>query len=203
MLLVTRIARTAENIGYGGENIRNQVIRWQQKDRRVLLRIISFNNVASDSLPIAQSVKASNFEPIVQSFDIKAYGKDSSLVIDVTSLFNKDVPALGLDDGRRKQYKVTALDDSRSFIEYIRSFPINVENRHVLTYKASEPPSNASTASISLEINNSMILLPKVPMKPRLDDPRVGFFALSQVDYGRDEQKGANQTLHQALEART
>jgi hypothetical protein len=189
MLMVTRIARTAENIGYGGENVRNQVIRWQQKDKRVLLRIVSYNNVANDSLPIAQSVKASNFEPIVQAFDIKAYGKDSSLVIDVTSLFNKDVPALGLDDGRRKQYKVTALDDSRSFIESIRSFPINVENRHVLTYKASEPPSNASTASISLEINNSMILLPKEPMKPRIDDPRVGYFALSQVDYGRDEQK--------------
>jgi hypothetical protein len=189
MLMVTRIARTAENVGYGGENIRNQVIRWQQKDKKVLLRIISYNNVANDSLPIAQSVKNSNFEPIVQAFDIKAFGKDSSLVIDVTSLFNKDVPALGLDDGRRKQYKVTALDDSRSFVEYIRSFPINIENRHVLTYKASEPPSNSSTASISLEINNSMILLPKVPMKPRLDDPRVGFFALSQVDYGREEQK--------------
>lgn len=189
MLMVTRISRTAENIGYGGENIRNQVIRWQQKDRRVLLRIISYNNVANDSLPIAQSVKASNFEPIVQAFDIKAYGKDSSLVIDVTSLFNKDVPALGLDDARRKQYKVTTLDDSRTFIEYIRSFPMNIENRHVLTYKAAEPPSNSSTASISLEINNSMILLPKVPMKPRLDDPRVGYFGLSQVDYGRDEQK--------------
>lgn len=189
MLMVTRVARTAENIGYGGENIRNQVVRWQQKDKKVLLRVISYNNVANDSLPIAQSVKNSNFEPIVQSFDIKAYGKDSSLVIEVTSLFNKDVPALGLDDGRRKQYKVTTLDDSRSFIEYIRSFPMNIENRHVLTYKASEPPSNSSTASISLEINNSMILLPKVPMKPRIDDARVGFFALSQVDYGRDEQK--------------
>jgi hypothetical protein len=194
MLLVTRISRTAENLGYGGENIRNQVVRWQQKDKRILLRIVSYNNVANDSLPIALSVRNSNFEPIVQAFDIKAYGKDSSRVIEITSLFSKDVPALGLDDGRRKQYKVTALDDTRSFVEYIRSFPINIENRHVLTYKASEPPSNSSTASISLEINNSMILLPKVPMKPRLNDERVGYFSLNQVDYGLDEQKAATRT---------
>ena len=195
MLMVTRIARTAENIGYGGENIRNQVVRWQKKDKKVLLRIVSFNNVANDSLPIAQSVRNSNFEPIVQAFDIKAYGKDSSLVIDVTSLFSKDIPALGLDEGRRKQYKVTALDDTRSFVEYIRSFPINIENRHVLTYKASEPPSNASTASISLEINNSMILLPKIPMKPRLQDERVGYFSLNLTDYGLDEQKAATRSF--------
>lgn len=191
MLLVTRIARTAENIGYGGENIRNQVIRWQQKEKKVLLRIVSYNNVANDSLPIAQSVRNSNFEPIVQAFDIKAYGPDSSIVIEVTSLFNKDVPALGFDDARRKQYKVTALDESRSFIDNIRSFPINIENRHVMTYKASEPPSNASTASISLEINNSMILLPKIPMKPRLNDSRVGYFSQSQTDYGREDQKAS------------
>ncbi|HYG20706.1 MAG TPA: zinc-dependent metalloprotease, partial [Ohtaekwangia sp.] len=164
-------------------------------DKKVLLRIVSFNNVANDSLPIAQSVRNSNFEPIVQAFDIKAYGKDSSLVIDVTSLFSKDIPALGLDEGRRKQYKVTALDDTRSFVEYIRSFPINIENRHVLTYKASEPPSNASTASISLEINNSMILLPKIPMKPRLQDERVGYFSLNLTDYGLDEQKAATRSF--------
>lgn len=194
MLMVTRISRTAENIGYGGENIRNQVVRWQQKDKKILLRIVSYNNVANDSLPIAESVRNSNFEPIVQSFDIKAFGKDSSRVIEITALLNKDVPALGLDDGRRKQYKVTALDDTRSFVEYIRSFPINIENRHVLTYKASEPPSNSSTASISLELNNSMILLPKIPMKPRLNDDRVGFFSLSQVDYGRDDQKATTRT---------
>lgn len=194
MLMVTRISKTAENIGYGGENVRNQVIKWQKRDKRVLLRIASYNSVANDSLPISISVRNSNFEPIVQIFDVKAYGQDSSVVIDVTPLFTKDTPALGLNDERRKQFKVTALDETRSFIEHIKSFPINVEARNVLTYKASEPPSNASTLSISLEINNSMVLLPKLPMMPRLHDQRVGYFSTSQVDYGLEEHKAATRT---------
>ena len=61
--------------------------------------------------------------------------------------------------------------------------------RHVKTYNSSEPPSNASTGSISLEMNNSMILLPKVQMKRRYFDQRVGWFARGQVDYGLDVQE--------------
>ena len=194
MLMVTRIAKTAQNIGYGGESVRSQVLRWQRKDRKVLLRIVSYNNFANDSLPIALSVRNSNFEPIVQIFDIKSFGPDSSAVIEVNALLSKDVPALGLDDERRKQYKVTALDEARSYIERIKSFPMNVEARHVLTYKASEPPSNSSNMSISLEMNNSMVLLPKVPMKPRVYDQRVGYFSTSQVDYGAEEHRATTKT---------
>ncbi|GCC51237.1 zinc-dependent metalloprotease [Chryseotalea sanaruensis] len=189
MLMVTRIAKTADNIGYGGENLRNQVVRWQKKDKKVLLRVVSYSNIADENSPMSLSVRNSNFEPIIQTFDIKAIGKDSSLVIEVTALFTKDVPALGFDDNRRKQFKVSSLDDSRTFIEHVKSFPINIEARHVLTYKAGEAPSNSSVGSISLEMNNSMILLPKKAMMPRLADDRVGFFAQSQVDFGQDAQK--------------
>lgn len=189
MLMVTRIAKTAEDIGYGGENVRNQVVRWQKKDKKVLLRVVSYSNIADENSPMSLSVRNSNFEPIIQTFDIKAIGKDSSLVIEVTALFTKDVPAIGFDDGRRKQYKVSTLDEARTFIEHVKSFPINIEARHVLTYRAGEAPSNSSVGSISLEMNNSMILLPKKAMMPRLADDRVGFFAQSQVDYGQDAQR--------------
>ncbi len=195
MLMVTRIAKTADKIGYGGEELNNSVLRWERKDKKILLRVVSFNNVANDSLPVAISVRNSNFEPIIQTFDIKAFSKDSSVVIEVTTLFTKDVPAFGLEDATRKQYKITSLDESRSFIETIKSFPINVEARNVVTYKSSEPPSNSQTGAISLEINNSMILLPKSPMKPRLRDSRVGYFSRSQVDYGLDEQKAQQRSF--------
>lgn len=194
LLNVTRISKTAQNIGYGGEEINEQVLRWQKRDKKVLLRVVSYNNVASDSLPIAESVRNSNFEPIIMVFDIKAFGKDSAVVIDITNLFSKDVPALGLDDGSRKQFKVTQLDEARTYIESIRSFPINIEARNVLTYKAGEAPSNSQTGSISLEINNSMLLLPKKPMIARLSDRRVGYFGISQTDYGRDDQKAARRS---------
>jgi Txe/YoeB family toxin of Txe-Axe toxin-antitoxin module len=190
MLLVTRIARTHTNIGYGGEQTNEQVLRWQRQDRKILLRTVSYVNVASDSLPIGTAVRNSNFEPIVAAFDIEAFTPDSAaVVVDATALFTKDVPVLGFPSGRREQYRIRRLDEARTYLVSARSFPRNIEVRHVLTYDAAQPPANASTNSISLEMNQSMILLPERPMMPRLYDERVGYFGIRQTDYGLDVQR--------------
>ena len=188
MLMVTRIAKTAAGIGFGGGKQNTQVLRWQKKDSKILLRVVSHNVVANDSLPVSEAVVNSNFEPILHSFKTLSYGKNSS-VIDVTKLFTDDVKPLGFPQSRRKSYKISSLDSKRSFIESIKSYPINIEVRHVKTYRSSDPPSNSSVGSVSLEMNNSMILLPKTPMKRRYFDQRVGWFARSQVDYGLDVQE--------------
>jgi len=190
MLMVTRIAKTASGIGFGGESQNEQVLRWQKKDKQVVLRVVSHSIVAADSLPIHEAVVNSNFEPVLYTFPIQALGKDSiSTVIDVTDLFDKDVKAMGLPEFRRKQYKISRLEADKSFIESVKSYPENIEARHVKTYAAGDPPSNSSTGTISIEINNSMILLPKEPMKKRYFDERVGWFTSGQVDYGLDNQK--------------
>jgi hypothetical protein len=190
MLMVSRIAKTADGIGFGGGKTNTQNLRWEKKERMVTLRVVSHENVAADSLPIHQAVVNSNFEPVLYTFPIKAFSKDSTkVIIEVTDLFEKDVKALGLPESSRKSYKVSRLDDSKSFIEHVRSYPLNIEARHVKTYVAGEPPSNSSTGTISIEMNNSMILLPKIPMKRRYFDQRVGWFARGQVDYGLPAQE--------------
>ncbi len=190
MLMVTRIAKTASGLGFGGGKQNTQVLRWQKKDNKILLRVVSHNIVASDSLPVNEAVLNSNFEPILYSFKIESKGIDStSTLIEVTKLFSEDVKPLGFPQSRRKGYKISSLNSKKSFIESIKSYPENIESRHVKTYNSSSPPSNSSTGTISLEINNSMILLPKVPMKRRYFDQRVGWFARSQVDYGLDVQE--------------
>lgn len=192
MLMVTRIAQTASGIGFGGGKQNEQVLRWEKKNKNVLLRVVSHDVYAADSLPVHEAVVNSNFEPILYSFDIEAYHKDSvnnATVIKVTDLFKKDVQALGFPERNRKDYKISRLDDSRSYIDTIRSYPENIEVRHVKTYNAGEPPSNSSTGSISVKMSNSMILLPKVPMERRYFDERVGWFTTGQTDYGLDAQK--------------
>ncbi len=190
MLMVTRISKTASGIGFGGGKQNTQVLRWQKNGKKVLLRVVSHSVVAADSLPVYEAVVNSNFEPILYTFPIKAFSKDSTAtVIDVTDLFTKDVKALGFPDRRRKQYKISRLEADKSFINKIKSYPLNIESRHVKTYGAGAPPSNSSTGSISLEMSNSMILLPKDPMKRRMFDQRVGWFARGQVDYGLEAQK--------------
>jgi len=192
MLMVTRIAKTASGFGFGGGKQNEQVLRWTKKGDKVYLNVVSYQVYASDSLPVHEAVKNSNFEPILYGFDVEAYKKDSihnNTVIKATKLFEEDVKAIGLQDRRRKSYKVSRLDKSRSYIDTIRSYPKNIEVRHVKTYNASNPPSNSSTSSMSLMFSNSMVLLPKQPMKRRYFDERVGWFTSSQTDYGLDAQK--------------
>ena len=190
MLMVTRISKTASGIGFGGGKQNTQVLRWERKNKKVLLRVVSHQIFASDSLPIHEAVVNSNFEPILYSFDIKAIGKDSnSTVIQVNKFFEEDVKAIGYPLKRRKAYKISGIDKTRCYIESIKSYPLNIESRHVKTYKASQPPSNSSTGSISMELNNSMVLLPVKPMRRRYFDQRVGWFSRSQTDYGLENQK--------------
>ncbi len=196
MLMVTTIAKTADGIGYGGERTNTLMLRWEKNNDDILLKVVSVNNYAADSLPIATAVKNSNLEPILQKFDIKSRETDSTgIVIEVTDLFNKDVQALGLQRNRRTEYKVSRLDTDRTYIEHIHTYPINIEARYVLTYVAAEPPSNSSTGLITLEMNSSMILLPEEPMMQRLSDRRVGWFSRSIVDYGAEAQKASTRTF--------
>ena len=194
MLLISRIAQTPANLSpflNAGSKVGEQIVRWQRKSNQVLLKVVSYSNIAEDELPIHQSVLRNNFEPIVEAFKIEALNEDTTgVVIDATKLFTKDVKALsGLSDGIRKQYKVSRLESSRSMIDTARSFPINVEVRHTMTYPAGSPPSNFKTGTISLQMNQSMILLPEEPMLPRRYDPRVGWFTISQIDYGSEALK--------------
>lgn len=190
MLMVSRISKTANGIMYGGMKNNTQVLRWQKRDKKMLLRRVSFSNTASDTLPVYEAVRNSNFEPIIASFDIKALNEDSTgSIIDVSSLFTTDIPALGLSQNMRQQYQVRRVDGNRTFIENINSYPKNIEARHVLTYDAGKPPSNSDANTISLEINHSMIIMPEEPMERRRPDARVGYITANQVDYGTEEHR--------------
>lgn len=195
MLLVSRLSKLPANLGGGyvnaGSETNEQLIVWQRFQDKILIKSKSYNAVANDTLPISISVKSNNYEPTLFAFDIVAFSKDSAnTVIDVTKFYSTDVKAIsGISAEMRETYKVKGLDDSRSFINGIKSFPMNIEVIQDMTYNASKPSMLEATESISIQMNQSMILLPDVPMKPRLADSRVGYFSVSQYDYGSNELK--------------
>ena len=199
ILVVSRIAGYVKNLSFGGAGMKSrpqQVIRWQRHEDKILLRSVSYTSVANPDEPIYQSVKNNNFEPIIRTFDIKTIAEDSSsVVVDVTNLFTSDVPMIGaLMDYQRKRFGIRNLDAKRTFINYMKAFPNNVEVRHILTYNGTDLPDNGLTQSLSLEMNQSFILLPEEPMQPRLADSRVGYFSVNQVDYSLNEQKAGTRT---------
>ena len=211
MLLISRIARLPAGLGGftpAGSKTGEQVVRWERRGDDILLRKYSFQEVADDSLPISISVVNNNLAPIIEAFEIEAFGPraradsaaaaiaDTTYVIDVTDFFQTDVSAIGpLSSGQRQQYQVRRVDPDRTFIEYARAYPLNVDVRHTLTYDAGRPPSDAQTSTITVQMHQSMVLLPEEPMRPRYADPRVGYFTIDQVNFGLDTQKAGTQSF--------
>ena len=186
MLMVTRIVKMATELPLNRHKMSEQVLKWEKFDNNILLKQASYSKFANDSLPISIAVSNSNFEPIIASFKISVKNKDkNSYVIDVTSLYKSDVKMFGFPQSTRKSYKISSLDSKLSFIESIRSFPLNIETKHIKTYKSSD----SRNGQISMVLNNSMVLLPKEPMRRRYFDERVGWFTSSQTDYGIDNQE--------------
>ena len=196
LLSVVRIAQVPADLGGyipAGAKRAEGVLRWERVGDRVLLRTQSYAAVANEELPIAQSVRVNNFEPVVAAFPVAALTPDSGgVVVDVTDLYAKDTPALsGLTAEQRTEFKVRRLDEARTFVDEVKSFPENVNVRYTTTYDAAAPPSNEGAGTLSLQMFHSFVLLPREPMTARLADDRVGFFTVRQIDYGRDDQKAA------------
>ena len=195
MLVVTRLAKVPAGVKvgnqqYGGEQLNEQVWQWERRGKQIFIRVPSYAVRASENSDMYQSVKNSNLSSILASFDIKAYNKDTTgVVIDVTDFYNGDIIAIGATDELRKAYKTSMFDAGRSYLDTIKTFPLNIEVATTKTYRSVESPIDNSIGAITFEFNTSMLLLPKTPAKARYMDPRVGFFGQSQTDYGTDAQK--------------
>lgn len=200
MLFLSRIAQAPQDLsGFlnAGSNTGQQVVRWERQGDRILLKGVDYRYIAADTLPIAYSVRTNTLNPILRNFRIEAFSRDSmGYVVDVTAFFEEDTPILnGLSQAQRTQFRVRRYDQSRSFIDQVKSFPLNIEVKHTQTYDAAEPPAQRGGATLSIQMQQSMVLLPAEPMRPRFADPRVGWFTISQIDFGIPEYKAAERTL--------
>ena len=153
MALMSRYASAQEGLADGGATMApNMVVRWERRDDRVVLRAVSHETSADSGSAMHLAVANSNFAPVLQAYPIRARnggaGRGAS-VIDVTDSYLTDVPAFTLPRNRRTPLAVRAYDAGRSWLEWARSFPINVEVRVVQTYAADQPPSNARGGTVS------------------------------------------------------
>ena len=209
LIAVTRYAKVAGGARkYGGEQVNEQTIQFEKgPNSRIFMRVVSLISRADSTQTIAKAVKNSYLDPIVAAFDVKAYGKDStSSIIDVTDFFKGDNQAVSLSSFEKRNFNLTGLAADRSYIETIKSYPINIEVKTVKTYNASASmpgspaggsfiPAAANAGAVTFELNTSILLLPKTPMGRRLFDSRVGYFADNFVEYSDDQQKVKNQVF--------
>ena len=213
IMAITRFSKVAGGGGvYGGELANQQVVKFEKgPDNKVFMRVVTLISVADSAQPIYKAVSNSNLDPIAASFDIKSLGKDSSgAVIEVTDFFKGDNQAVSVSSQAKRRLSLTGLLNDRTYIDVIKSFPINTEVRTVKTYSSSPAPAGiggggfpASSAlpaasaagAVTLEINTSFIKLPENPMQRRMNDPRIGFFAEDYTRYSDDQQKVENESF--------
>jgi hypothetical protein len=196
LLWVTQIERIQAGYGYGGTPLVNRVVRWELREKDILLRDVKHNIRAGVADSIRYAVEATSLEPIVKVFPVAAWGTNKAAVIEVTDLFTSDPPEFSA----KKQLKATGSDKARSFIENIKSFPENIETKVLVSYTLSGdaaptgfPPTSVprdnTLGVVTVLLHHSMVKLPQEPMRPRQEDTRVGFFDVSFEDYSAPDQK--------------
>ncbi|QEH42487.1 zinc-dependent metalloprotease [Chitinophaga sp. XS-30] len=204
ILVVNRIARAAagprpQMTGYAGDQIAENVIHFEKGPAdKVFMKVMRFNERSGDSTAngLYRSVINSNLEPIAAAFPVKAYNKkDSTTVIDITDYLNTENEIFHFSAQAKTVLGVGAIQADKSYIASIKTFPRNIEIRMMRTYLKLVKQGTPSTIPDSWELNSSMVLLPEVPMQPRLADARVGYFVRGYVDFDTDPQGVKEQYL--------
>lgn len=200
-LIVNRISKSAAGLrslffGYSGDQIGENVIRFEKgPNNRIFLKNISYSEISRDSTqPMFHAVMNSNIQPIAAAFDIKAFSKEGSkgCIIDMTEYINGDNDILFFDQRMKTGLRLGMMQSDKSYIVDVRSYPINTEIKTVKTYSKSGGGSigqpSGPGGNATLELNSSLVLLPRIPMQPRYFDPRIGYFTTSITDFDADPQ---------------
>jgi hypothetical protein len=208
ILVVNRIAKSAAGLrpginAYAGDYISENVIRFDAgPSNRIFMRRMIFSESSADSTDngMYRAVVKSNLQPIVASFPVKAYGEDTvkskSYVVDMTSFLQSENEIFYFSPQAKKDLSVGAVQNDKSYVASIKSYPVNIEIHTVRTYmRTAAQNAAASSLPVSYELNSSMLLLPEIPMKARYMDSRVGFFARRYVSFDANPQGVKGQAL--------
>lgn len=204
ILIVNRISkaptsRQKSRVGYPGDILGSKVIRFENKDnKRILVREYSYRERSENKDGMFQSIRNSNTQPIVANFGIETIKKDSltrNYVINVSVFLQKENPLFSFDADSKEYIGLLNMVGEGTYIDTLKAFPKNIEISTTVTYQSKKGMSNVGfleTGSpripLTYELNSSMVLLPEVPMKARLFDPRVGYFTVGYTDFDSNPQ---------------
>ena len=192
-MAVTRFAGVPQGfVKFSGEMVNEDAIYFEKRDgKTMLLRTFVRTQEANEADRIYLSLKQSTADPIVAAFPIVAGNTEKGMnLFDVTGFFARDNNIVGINRTFFEKSKIGGQQPDRTFVDTIKTYPINVEVLTTRTYAAS--PSNiraSGTGAITLALNTSIVALPKVPMRKRVWDNRVGFFAYPYTIFSDKQRK--------------
>ncbi|HWY87608.1 MAG TPA: DUF5117 domain-containing protein, partial [Gemmataceae bacterium] len=177
MLWTSEVAKAPPGVGWGGKAGGKTFLRWERRGNKILLWQVAFEKRA-DGKAVQDAVESANLATIIHSFPMETENKNKEAVIQVTSLFTTDIAELSI---KKAVPGGGTIDDSRTFVEEIKTFPTNIETRVLLTFRGGSAGGAAvipgptkkggggggGGKSISVLAHYSLTLLPDKPMVGR------------------------------------
>ena len=199
LLCVTRFTSVPQDFKmFGGEEVnRSAVYLEQYNDKTLFLREYVQSSYADKNDRIAISLKQATVDPIVNKFEIIGRNPDTqAMLINVTKWLMSDNKVTSFSANDHTTLGIGGVMADRTFIDSIKTYPINMEIQTLRTYAMTNGKTPASkTGAATLSLNTSIVLLPEEPMQPRYFDDRVGYFNNKITEFS-DQQQTTN---HEAI----
>lgn len=202
MLIASIVSEISDNrfANVGEITHEPMLVSFTRVDSSINLVQLVNSYILTDDKNVADRLAISMKAPVMERYRIEAYSPDSTaVVINMTNFFlsdNEDMdpfspfsPATG--GGQRRIDKMFNRDKSN--IAEVKAFADNVSIRSSLSYRAGsmgqmDPRPYISQRPFTALMTRSIMLLPESPMRPRLADPRIGFFFQQMIRF--DGNKG-------------
>lgn len=191
MLVTNRLTRVPVELNEAGVNrgvnYENKMLRFElseDKSKLLLRQQRPLPQTPSGDI-ITRSVEDNYISPLIAALKVEAFGKDSvSVVVKVTDLYN------GKETSLNNVFTNINLDTPAktdlSSIERICAFDNNVAARSLLTTKVTE---GKESVFVTVEVSSTIVLLPELPMRGRLESRRIGYFTSDHLFYSDSQQK--------------
>lgn len=187
-LLSNRIAKTSDTNDFvAGQMITDPfMVRFEVKGDKVIMYLVQYQSICREGDPMTPSFQKNFTDPILKTFPEVA-SSGNKTVIDVTELFgtpDKLVNPLSGGKGMPGKKGVgNRFNAKNSFIESAKSFPENIEIKSTLSFDSD------GITPYTITAHRSLVLLPKEPMKIRMQDRNFGYFSSGRTLFTTDADK--------------
>ena len=165
------------------------IVRFDRTGPRVLLVAPNYNFRAITNNPDERlAVKDAFAESTLWGFEVAAE-EGSRVLVDATNFYLRDVHQV-TNTLQRNQQGTYRLDSTRSafYLPNTKNFPLNTEVETTLTFTG-EPAGQyvrevvPVPEAITVRERHSFVQLPPAGFKPRVYDPRAGYYGIDYMDF--------------------
>lgn len=167
--------------GIAGWMWNDQVLKWQRRDKQILLIEPDVSNDGKEGTDVSDAVRRTYTDRIVKTLKILTLNNNNP-VIDLGELFKQDFAGIG-------QVYGGMLDPALAKWTKIKCFEQNVVLTVESPYKGKPTPGFLGSAAYEgtlISVNYNLSAMPETGYKPRLADDRIGYFTTVRRDWAKD-----------------